>query len=83
MPKVFEWKGYRFYFYSEEGTPLEPPHIHVRKDGSEAKFWLRPFVSVAYNRGFSGIVLRRLAQQVVDNRARIEAHWNGYFTGND
>ena len=26
MPKVFDWRGYRFYFYSEEGTPLEPPH---------------------------------------------------------
>ncbi|WP_394700159.1 DUF4160 domain-containing protein [uncultured Parasphingorhabdus sp.] len=33
MPKIFEWQGYRFYFYSNEGNPPEPVHIHVRYFG--------------------------------------------------
>lgn len=31
MPKVFEWRGYRFHFFSYEGTPREPVHIHIAK----------------------------------------------------
>ena len=79
MPKVFEWRGYRFYSYAHEGTPLEPAHIHVRKDGKEAKFWLRPFVSLAYNRGFNGVELKRIAQHVILQRDVIESKWNGFF----
>lgn len=40
MPKVFEWNGYRFHFFSNEGDPREPAHIHVRKGRNTAKFWL-------------------------------------------
>ncbi|MCP4109321.1 MAG: DUF4160 domain-containing protein [Desulfobacteraceae bacterium] len=32
--------GYRFFFYSNEGNPLEPLHIHVRKGEAVAKFWI-------------------------------------------
>ncbi|WP_420608049.1 DUF4160 domain-containing protein [Novosphingopyxis sp.] len=40
-------EGFRFFFYAHEGIPLEPPHVHVRKDGCEAKIWLTPIVRVA------------------------------------
>lgn len=40
MPLVFRHKGFRFLFYSNEGDPREPPHIHAVKDGIDAKFWL-------------------------------------------
>ena len=50
-PTVHREKGFRFFFYSNEG--LEPPHIHVVKGGNEAKIWLTPEVSVAENYGFS------------------------------
>nr|WP_235679446.1 DUF4160 domain-containing protein [Aquibium microcysteis] len=33
-------------------------HIHVVKDGVDAKFWLSSHVSLAYNDGFSARVLR-------------------------
>ena len=52
MPKAFpNWNGYRFHFYSNEGEPREPVHVHVTKDRATAKFWLNP-VSVEYNKGF-------------------------------
>jgi len=50
VPKLLDWNGWRFFFYSREGMPLEPPHVHVRKDRSEAKFWLVPVVRVAVDR---------------------------------
>ena len=36
MPRVFELDGYKFFFFSNEGNPLEPCHIHVRK----SEIWL-------------------------------------------
>jgi len=57
MPKVFDWNGFRFHFFSNEGDPREPLHIHVTRDRSTAKFWIRPTVAVAYNRGHSAKVL--------------------------
>jgi hypothetical protein len=47
MPKVFDWNGFRFHFFSNEGDPREPVHIHVTKAPATAKFWISPEVSVA------------------------------------
>ena len=49
MPVVLRLKGYRFLFY--EADLDEPPHVHARKGGNEAKYWLSP-VAVARVRGF-------------------------------
>lgn len=35
MPVILRIKGYSFFFYSNEGTPLEPQHIHVRNSEAE------------------------------------------------
>ncbi|EIC21060.1 DUF4160 domain-containing protein [Thiorhodovibrio frisius] len=48
MPTVLRFRGYRFHFYSDEGT--EPPHIHIRCAEGECKFWLDP-IALANNRG--------------------------------
>jgi hypothetical protein len=40
MPAVLRVRGFRFYFYANEGS--EPPHIHVDKGGATAKLWLSP-----------------------------------------
>jgi hypothetical protein len=47
MPLIFRENGFRFFFYSNEGAPREPVHIHVEKDGRETKFWMKPEVRVA------------------------------------
>jgi len=38
MPKVFDWNGYRFHFFSNEGDPREPVHLHVSRAGGKARF---------------------------------------------
>jgi len=79
MPVVFRHKGFRFLFYSNEGDPREPPHIHALKDGIDAKFWLWPDVVVASNDGFSAKTLRELAEVVVSRRREIMNAWNEFF----
>jgi hypothetical protein len=39
MPTVLFIRGWRLFFYANEGN--EPPHIHARKGGVECKYWLR------------------------------------------
>lgn len=80
MPLVFLWKGNRFHFYSNEGAPREPLHVHVTRDRSTAKFWLRPEVTVAYNRGFSRKVLFDLVAVIEQRSDEIEKTWNEHFT---
>ncbi len=79
MPTVWAEDGFRFFFYSNEGSPREPAHIHVEKGSAEAKFWLRPEVRVAYNDGYDARTLRRLMGIVAANRERIERAWNEFF----
>lgn len=79
MPVVFHHRGFKFFFYSNEGTPREPVHIHVEKDGVEAKFWLKPNPRVAYNDGYDARMLRELLEIVAQNRDRIERAWNEFF----
>ena len=79
MPVIFRYRGFKFFFYSNEGTPREPLHVHVEKDGTEAKFWLKPDVHVAYNDGYDARTLRELLEVVEVNVGRIERVWNEFF----
>lgn len=78
MPVVFRWKGFRFFFFSNEGDPREPLHIHVRRQGARAKFLVEP-VSVAENYGFAAHELSELARVVDENRVLIERAWHEHF----
>ncbi len=79
MPTIFRYDGHRFFFYSNEGNPREPMHVHVMKVGFEAKFWLWPEVVVATNHGFDARTLRALTIVVQDRRALIERAWHEHF----
>ena len=79
MPVVLRYGGFRFFFYSNEGNPREPVHVHVRGDDGEAKFWVRPEVRVADSNGFDARSLRELAQVVEQNADLIERAWNEHF----
>lgn len=78
MPTVLRSGPYRFYFYSHE--PDEPPHVHIDRDDSSAKFWLQP-VSLARNRGFSARELRQLQGLVEQYQAELMEAWNDFFDG--
>jgi len=79
MPKVFNWKGYRFHFFSNEGHPLEPIHIHVRKGSNIAKFWVEPEISLANNYGFISKELNAFKVEIEENKDLIKEKWHEHF----
>lgn len=76
MPTVFRAKGFRFFFFSNEGT--EPVHIHVEKGDAYAKVWINPVI-LAYNRGFMGQELRQVLDLTESNQEIITNSWDEYF----
>ncbi|MBL8589639.1 MAG: DUF4160 domain-containing protein [Methylobacteriaceae bacterium] len=78
MPVVLRRGALRFFFYSNEGDPREAVHVHVRRAGAEAKFWVRPAV-LAWSEGFDARTLRELAAIVEDEAATIERAWHEHF----
>jgi hypothetical protein len=79
MPVVIRYKGYRFFFFSNEGNPQEPLHIHVRNGGDLAKYWIEPDIELAENYGMTPVELRELLNVVKENRELIARKWHEYF----
>lgn len=79
MPVILRYKGYTFFFFSNEGDPREPLHVHVRKAEASAKFWMEPQVSVVESYGLNGQDLNDLVKVVADNRQLIERTWHEFF----
>lgn len=83
MPVVFRDSGFRFHFYSFEGSPREPVHIHVTRPGGTAKLWLFPEVRPAYNRRLTPRELRTVEEIAARRRQEILDGWNAHFAGTD
>lgn len=79
MPLMFSFKGYKFFFYSNESDPREPLHVHVRKGENLAKFWLKPKIQISDSYGFSGKELNWLMEIIYNRRLEIEESWNEHF----
>ena len=74
MPTILRIGPYRFFFFSEESG--EPVHIHVIREQTEAKFWIKPNVSIANNDGFAQHELRKVMRLFEENKELIEHEWN-------
>jgi hypothetical protein len=72
MPVVLRIRGYRFWFY--EANLDEPPHVHVGKQSSEAKYWLNPIV-LSKSRGFREHELTEIQKIVEEHRDEIFEAW--------
>ena len=78
MPTVLRSGPYRFFFYSGDGD--EPPHIHVERDQSIAKFWLDP-LRLERSGGFNRGEISRIMQLVNDHIQLLRQAWDGFFNG--
>ncbi len=76
MPVVLRIGRYRFFFFSNESQ--EPPHIHVRAAGDEAKFWLDP-VQLAANYGFNASEIHEIKNHVVEYKEDLSEAWHEHF----
>jgi len=77
MPTLLRIGPYRFFCYA--GDYDEPPHIHVEREHSGAKFWLTP-VRLQKSKGFSRSELKRIQRLVEENRAQLLRGWDEYFS---
>lgn len=73
MPVVLRVNGFKFFFYQAD-VANEPPHVHVTKDGNEAKFWLDP-VKVAREGRFRKSDLRDIERIIQENLAFLLETW--------
>lgn len=76
MPTVFNEKGYRFFFFSNDD--IEPKHIHIEKDNKYVKFWLEP-VQLAKNTKFNAYELSEIRRIVFQKQDLIKEKLDEYF----
>ena len=76
MPTILRILGYRFFFFSNEGS--EPLHVHVESGDSVAKFWLDP-VRLTDSYGFRGYELSKVTLLVIEHRLMFLEKWNEFF----
>lgn len=75
-PTVLRSGPYRFFFFATDRH--EPVHVHIARERKAAKFWLSP-VRQAYNHGFSGSELNRIAGLVKQHEVELAKAWHEYF----
>lgn len=76
MPTVLRVRSYRFFFVSLDRS--EPPHVHVRREGMVAKFWLEP-VALERAGGFSRRELNLIGKLVQEHHEALLKRWYEFF----
>lgn len=79
MPVILREGGLHYFFFSNEGSPRERAHIHVRGGGRNAKIWIEPEVAIAESYGFNSSELAHILQIIGRNRQRILRAWHEHF----
>ncbi len=76
MPEVFRREGFVFFFYANEGQ--EPIHVHARKSGGFAKFWVEP-IELVYSQGMKTQDLARAEALLKENTKLVLEKWHEVF----
>ena len=80
MPTVLYIFGWRFFFYSNEGS--EPIHIHAEKGDMECKFWFLVDdveIKEAFSHNLTPSALREVKKIIYQHFDIIVEAWNEYF----
>jgi hypothetical protein len=64
MPVLFRARGLRFFFYANEGNPIEPAHVYAENDNLKAEFLDHSGSACDYDDGFNTRTLRESLQPV-------------------
>ena len=76
MAEIFRKLGFVFFFYSNEGS--EPKHVHVRKAGGFAKFWIEP-VELEFSQGLKVPEIAKAESLINENLELINKKWDEVF----
>lgn len=88
MPKVMEILGYIIYFWSNEGQPAEPLHVHIAKAPNKngTKIWIKSNGNTIVEHNKSMVPpkeLKKLIKTISDYHEEIEDKWKDFFKVND
>ena len=76
MLTVFIKDGYRFFFYSNDHTPI---HVHVRKGSGEAVFIVEGEVFLRESVGLKTKELSKAEEFAESHKELIIQKWHEYF----
>jgi hypothetical protein len=76
LPTVFTQDGYRFFFYSNDHTPI---HVHVQYRGGEAVFEVEGEVVLRESVGLKTKELSKAEDLASENRELIIQKWHEHF----
>lgn len=76
MPTIIILFGYCFQFFADDHEPI---HIHVLKDGHEAKYNLVPEVELVFNHGYKKHELSMIEGILEENVNVIIERWKEFF----
>jgi len=79
MPTILLIRGWRFFFYANEGN--EPIHIHCRKGEKECKYWLdreKFDLEEAFSYGMTGRDTREVKKIIFEYFEFIESEWKKF-----
>lgn len=85
MPQVFKIGPYWVYFWTNEGDPLEPVHVHVSQGAPTAratKIWITKAGKTYLCNNNSRIppkTLRNIMRIIEARSSEVIAQWNEYF----
>jgi hypothetical protein len=80
MPTVLFVFGWRFFFYSNEGT--EPIHIHAEKGDMECKYWIlvnEVEIKEAFSHNLTPTAQREVKKIIYQHFDIIVLAWNEHF----
>ena len=80
MPTVLFVFGWRFFFYSNEGT--EPIHIHAEKGDMECKYWIlvdEVEIKEAFSHNLTSSAQREVKKIIYQHFDIIVLAWNEHF----
>ena len=76
MPTALDREGYKYFFYSNEHTP---EHVHVKKDGGNAKFDISGDVHLVQSRGMKLPELKRAQEIAEEEQSLLKEKWHEFF----
>lgn len=88
MPQVFSIGSYLIYFWSNEGTPMEPVHIHVstkRPVQNATKIWItrnQKCILCNNNSNIPEKILNNIMEIIETRSFEIISKWKEYFGEN-
>ena len=71
-PKVFERKGFVFFFYSREENRM---HVHVKCQAGIAKFWLEPSIELCSQFNLKKADINTIRKLIEGNIDEIKEAW--------